>query len=87
MCIDPCGLRALPLEAPTDPYMLALERTVHQITGSLRACKLTERYAREPVDIVGQGDGASRISLDARLAHLGRPPPSIGFRERTFDTQ
>lgn len=39
--------------APTDPYVLALEHTVRQIMGWLRACKLTVRYARGPADIAG----------------------------------
>jgi hypothetical protein len=35
-------------EAPTDPYVLALEHTVLQITGSLRACKPNARFTSHP---------------------------------------
>src|SRR5262245_37759680 len=43
--------------APTDPYVLALEHTVLQITGSLRAGKLNARCARWPAGNAGAGAG------------------------------
>src|SRR5215475_14795758 len=44
-------------EAPTDPYVLALEHTVLQITGSLPAGKLNARCARRPAGSAGAGAG------------------------------
>jgi hypothetical protein len=39
--------------APTDPYVLALEHTVHQIRGSLRAVELNGRSSRAPASSAG----------------------------------
>ncbi len=40
-------------EAPTDPYVLALEHTVHQIRGSLRTVELNGRSSRAPANSAG----------------------------------
>src|SRR5262245_25849226 len=52
-------------EAPTDPYVLALEHTVLQITGSLHVCKPNVRCARQPAGSAGAGDGNGPSSSTA----------------------
>src|SRR5262249_38448417 len=49
-------------EAPTDPYVLALEHTVLQITGSLRVCKPNALYAHRPAGSAGAGGGTEPSS-------------------------
>ena len=44
-----------PPGAPTDPYVLALEHTVPQIMGSLRACKLSGPRAPAGAGNAGAG--------------------------------
>src|SRR5262245_18816450 len=51
--------------APTDPYVLALEHTVLQITGSLHGCKPNARCARRPVGNAGAGGGNGPSSSSA----------------------
>src|SRR5262245_13943028 len=52
-------------EAPTDPYVLALEHTVPQLTGSLHVCKPNVRCARQPAGSAGAGDGNGPSSSTA----------------------
>jgi hypothetical protein len=52
-------------EASTDPYVLALEHAVPQITGSLRICKPNARCARRPAGNAGAGGGNGPSSSSA----------------------
>src|SRR5215471_20928938 len=52
-------------EAPTDPYVLALEHTVLQITGSLHAGKPNARCAHRPAGSAGAGAGNGPSSSSA----------------------
>src|SRR5262249_39790121 len=52
-------------EAPTDPYVLALEHTVLQITGSLLVCKPNAQCARQPAGSAGADGGNGSSSSTA----------------------
>src|SRR5262249_19885212 len=73
--------------APTDPYVLALEHTVLQITGSLHVCKPNARCARRPAGNAGAGGGNGPSSSSACgcgdraiSANAAEPPRGTAIR-------